>query len=80
MYFIFKGVLEIIVNGKPVGALGDGAFFGEVALLDKLPRTATIRALSNTILYRLGLEDFLPILEDVSRSRTFNPWANSFVG
>ncbi|KAJ3100743.1 Potassium voltage-gated channel sub H member 7 [Phlyctochytrium planicorne] len=65
MYFIEHGTVDIIVNGKIVGALTDGAFFGEVALLDQSVRSATIKASSHTTLFRLAKGDFALILNDV---------------
>ncbi|KAJ3158341.1 hypothetical protein HK101_001333 [Irineochytrium annulatum] len=64
MFFIEKGTVDIEVNGNVVGALRDGAFFGEVALLDRTPRTATIRASSNAKLHRLSRNDVEQILAD----------------
>ncbi|KAJ3388369.1 hypothetical protein HDU84_009803 [Entophlyctis sp. JEL0112] len=64
MYFIQQGCVSIIVNGSRVGELRDGAFFGEVALLGEMPRTATIVAAGNTILYSFGRVDFSNILKD----------------
>ncbi|KAJ3114433.1 hypothetical protein HDU96_002103 [Phlyctochytrium bullatum] len=64
MYFILNGSVSIIVNGRVVGQLSDGAFFGEVALLGEVPRTATIRSSTNTVLYCLDRHDFLTIIAD----------------
>ncbi|KAJ3126455.1 anaphase-promoting complex subunit Hcn1 [Nowakowskiella sp. JEL0407] len=64
MYFILSGLVEIVVNSKVVGKLTDGAFFGEVALLGQMPRTATIRAGRPCILYTLDRTAFDPILAD----------------
>ncbi|KAJ3229323.1 hypothetical protein HDU81_005489 [Chytriomyces hyalinus] len=64
MYFIQQGCVAIIVNGNRVGELRDGAFFGEVALLGEIPRTATIVAAGNTVLYSFGRSDFSAILKD----------------
>ncbi|KAI8848234.1 cyclic nucleotide-binding-like protein [Chytridium lagenaria] len=64
MYFIEHGTVDIVVNGNIVGALTDGAFFGEVALLDQSTRSATIKASSHTTLFKLSKRDFQLILED----------------
>ncbi|TPX36502.1 hypothetical protein SmJEL517_g01330 [Synchytrium microbalum] len=64
MYFILSGHVEIVVAGKAVGSLADGSFFGEVALLGQIPRTATIRATSNCVLYCLERSDFETIIQD----------------
>jgi CRP-like cAMP-binding protein len=64
MYFILKGNLEISINNRVVGSLKDGSFFGEVALLAQVPRTATIRAVTSSTLYCLQRSDFEEILKD----------------
>ncbi|KAJ3087619.1 hypothetical protein HK102_010644 [Quaeritorhiza haematococci] len=64
MYFIFVGAVEIIVGGRAVGQLHEGAFFGEVALLGNTTRTAAIRASANCIMYVLGRKDLNKVLVD----------------
>ncbi|KAJ3171917.1 anaphase-promoting complex subunit Hcn1 [Geranomyces variabilis] len=64
MYFILSGTVEIIVAGNRVACLSDGAFFGEVALLGDVPRTATIKAAADTVAYRLERPDLQSILAD----------------
>jgi Cyclic nucleotide-binding domain/Ion transport protein len=60
MYFINKGLVEVVSqDGKQVYAvLKDGDFFGEIALLLKQPRNATIRAVDYCDLYSLDKESF----------------------
>lgn len=57
-YVIERGCVEILanINGKyqRVALLGEGSLFGEVALLDHLPRTATARAVVPVILIRIA--------------------------
>ncbi|KAJ3236577.1 hypothetical protein HDU78_004520 [Chytriomyces hyalinus] len=62
MYFILTGTVGIYVNGVRVGKLADGAFFGELALLANIPRTATVQAASSCALYKLTRSDFMRIL------------------
>ncbi|KND00016.1 uncharacterized protein SPPG_04362 [Spizellomyces punctatus DAOM BR117] len=64
MYFILSGCVEIIVASQRIGVLSDGAFFGEVALLGQVPRTATIKAFTDTVAYRLHRTDFEDIVTD----------------
>ncbi|RKO90249.1 cyclic nucleotide-binding-like protein [Blyttiomyces helicus] len=64
MYFILDGTVAIVVNDKVVASLKYGSFFGEVALIAQIPRTATVRALTPCHLYRLNRVDFMLILEE----------------
>jgi CRP-like cAMP-binding protein len=54
-FVIATGSVEVLVDGRPVGLLGRGDFFGEVAALDwgggyGYSRTASVRALEPTTL------------------------------
>ncbi|KAI8829897.1 hypothetical protein BJ741DRAFT_712573 [Chytriomyces cf. hyalinus JEL632] len=64
MFFILKGTVNIMVNGVKVGQLVDGAFFGELALIANIPRTATVQALTPCSLYRLTRVDLMRILPE----------------
>ncbi len=44
MYVLVEGEVDLIVNGTPVESLSPGGVFGEMALLDAEPRTATATA------------------------------------
>jgi voltage-gated potassium channel len=57
MYFIASGEVEVDLPGKKV-ALGDGAFFGEMALLGKNLRSANITTTRVSKLLVLDLVDF----------------------
>ncbi|KAI9329858.1 cyclic nucleotide-binding-like protein [Obelidium mucronatum] len=62
MYFILHGKVSILVNGNYVTSFADGGFFGEVALIANIPRTATVIAGTNCNLYTLSAKDFNSIL------------------
>ncbi|XP_067951844.1 potassium/sodium hyperpolarization-activated cyclic nucleotide-gated channel 1-like [Watersipora subatra] len=65
MFFIQEGLIEILTDeGKIVTRLGDGSYFGEICLLTKKCRTATVRAASYCNLFSLSKEHFDKILEN----------------
>jgi CRP/FNR family cyclic AMP-dependent transcriptional regulator len=47
LFLILDGECEVTIGGKRKAKLGSGDFFGEVALLDGGPRTATVTALTH---------------------------------
>jgi CRP/FNR family cyclic AMP-dependent transcriptional regulator len=57
-FVIVEGVATVSIDGEPVGTLRDGDFFGEMALLDGGPRSATIVADSPLIVVVLPRERF----------------------
>lgn len=61
LFIIERGRCEVLkrVNGREhcVGQLGQGAFFGEIAILYDMPRTATVKALENVTALSLARSD-----------------------
>jgi len=60
-YVVGSGVLDIDVPGHRVTA-GAGDYFGEIALLRDIPRTATVTASADSVVYALEREDFLAVV------------------
>lgn len=58
-YVIESGRFEVAVDGAKTGELGPGEFFGEIALLRNVPRTATVKAVADSKLLALGRHEFL---------------------
>ena len=46
LFLILEGQCNVSIGGKTKARLGPGDFFGEVALLDGGPRTATVTAMT----------------------------------
>jgi len=61
-YVIEKGRAEVIGDGRLVATLGSGEGFGEIGLLRRVPRTATVRAATDLELYALRCDRFLPVV------------------
>jgi CRP-like cAMP-binding protein len=54
-----RGTARVVRDGLEVASLGTGDFFGEIALLRDIPRTATVEAVSDLDLLVLGRGPFL---------------------
>jgi CRP-like cAMP-binding protein len=69
-YVLTDGRVEVLYDDGQqetrVAELGVGDFFGEMALLHQVPRTATVRALSPVETYTLTTEDFGSLLDHLS--------------
>jgi MFS family permease len=62
-YFVIEaGEAEVIGDGQLVATLGPGLGFGEIALLRRVRRTASVRATSELRLKTLGSDHFLPVV------------------
>jgi hypothetical protein len=68
-YVVRDGRATVEVDGAETGELGPGDFFGEIALLRDVPRTATVRALDELTLYALERDDFLAAVTGHAPSR-----------
>jgi zinc transporter ZupT len=63
---VAHGKIEVLANGSPgaeasggaIALLGEGHAFGEMSLLSGGPRSATIRAVEDTSLLKIGKDDF----------------------
>ena len=58
-YIVADGVVEILVDGQVVRETSPGGYFGEIALLRDIPRTATVRAKNDVELLALDRDDFI---------------------
>ncbi|RXZ66958.1 MFS transporter [Agromyces albus] len=62
-YFVIEsGEADVVGDGKVVATLGPGEGFGEIALLRRTRRTATVVARSELRMQALGSDRFLPVV------------------
>jgi MFS family permease len=61
-YVIEAGEAEVLVDGRLLSVLRAGGYFGEIALLRDVPRTATVRARTQLRVCALSREAFIPLV------------------
>jgi CRP-like cAMP-binding protein len=64
MYIIVEGQVEALDGDQVFTQMGERQVFGEMALLDGEPRTATIRTKQATRLLRLDQEPFYELMDE----------------
>jgi CRP/FNR family cyclic AMP-dependent transcriptional regulator len=64
-FVIVEGTAEVSRHGQKVADLGPGTFFGDLALLDKAPRNATVTATTPMELVVLGQREFAGLIDEV---------------
>ncbi|KAM6228948.1 potassium/sodium hyperpolarization-activated cyclic nucleotide-gated channel 3 isoform 2-T2 [Spheniscus humboldti] len=69
MYFIQHGVVSILTKGNKETKLSDGSYFGEICLLTRGRRTASVRADTYCRLYSLSVDNFNEVLEEYPMMR-----------
>jgi CRP-like cAMP-binding protein len=86
-FVIVEGTASVEIDGRTVATLGAGALFGEMAMLDHKPRTATVTAVTPMRLLLIGPASFpsfvsqpgiaLPLMSSlVARLRTVEAGAS----
>jgi MFS family permease len=64
-FVVVSGQLDVLSSGESgastsrVNTLSDGDYFGEIGLLERIPRTATVRAQTDCTVYRIPGDAFL---------------------
>lgn len=72
-FIISKGSFDVFIRDsegteKKVSSMSEGEYFGEIALLKEIPRTATVKASSDGELLILHKDDFSEILKKSSQA------------
>lgn len=63
MYIIKSGMVRIYDEKGDIASLGEGDFFGEMALIEDQPRNASAETLSDCEIFVLNKEDFASLLQ-----------------
>ena len=65
LFVILQGTAAVLRDGVEVAEVGEGSYFGELAILDGAPRSATIRTKSDVKVAVLGIRMFRTLLREV---------------
>jgi CRP-like cAMP-binding protein len=63
MYVVLEGRLAVSIQGKLVEKIGPGGVFGEMALVDRTPRLATVVSETDCGLLAIGRNTFLDLIK-----------------
>jgi CRP/FNR family transcriptional regulator, cyclic AMP receptor protein len=64
-FLILSGQASVRRNGRKIAALGPGEYFGELSLLSRGPRNATVAAEEPMKLLVLGQREFAGVLDEI---------------
>ena len=63
-YIIVSGGADVMANGHTVNRVGPGQYFGEYAVIDRQPRSATVVASTEVTAYSLASITLRPLLKE----------------
>ncbi|HEX8507363.1 MAG TPA: cyclic nucleotide-binding domain-containing protein, partial [Hymenobacter sp.] len=64
LFILHDGQVGIFNGNQQLATFGPGDYFGELALLDTEPRSASAAALSQVLAFRIDQEDFYDVMEE----------------
>jgi CRP-like cAMP-binding protein/predicted MFS family arabinose efflux permease len=81
-YVLLEGEMAVRARGEGASELvlprmGEGGYFGEIGLLERIPRTATVTAARDSRVLRISGDDFLGTLADAPASTALLEGARS---
>jgi CRP-like cAMP-binding protein len=69
-FIVLEGRVMVLEGRTPVRTLGPGEFFGEIALIESVPRTATVRAEGIVRLLVIGHREFNALMDEFPTVRS----------
>lgn len=69
-FIVLDGWLSVLDGRTPIAKLGPGDFFGEIALIESVPRTATVRAEGIARLMVIGHREFHDLMDEFPAVRS----------
>ena len=63
-FVIMEGEAEVAQDGKKIATCRAGEFFGEIALIEQVPRTATVTATTPIRFFVITSQSFFRLLDD----------------
>lgn len=64
IYMIYSGLMDVISKGTMIAQLRPGNFFGEFSFLNDAPRSATMRAHEDTVVFELNRDTMRAIIRE----------------
>jgi CRP-like cAMP-binding protein len=68
-YIVTSGKAVVSRGGREVAQLGNGDYFGELALFDPAPRNATVTASGTVALVSMSRDGFTSVLDEIPEIR-----------
>jgi CRP-like cAMP-binding protein len=68
-FIVLDGRLMVLDGTRPIATLGPGDFFGEIALVESVPRTATVRAEGIARVLVIGHREFHAFMDEFPQVR-----------
>lgn len=75
LFIVVSGKVKVHKGDTDIVTLGDGAHFGEMALIDKAPRSADVTAVDPSKLLKIVRDDFFQIIRNEPQMATKLLWS-----